>query len=157
MDVALTDAGRRRHEFSTVEHLLFALLNDPSAQDVLRSAGANIDKLRGDLDAHLDNDVPTVPEGRRLEVRPSLGFSRVVQRAALHVQSSGKEEVGTTNVLVAMFSEPDSYAVYLLEQAGVRRLDVVRYISHGVPGQEPEPGAPPRFEEQGRGAPNPAD
>ncbi|MGM0577560.1 MAG: ATP-dependent Clp protease ATP-binding subunit ClpA [Myxococcota bacterium] len=154
MDVALTEARRRRHEFATVEHLLYALLNDEDAREVLVNAGADVGRLRDDLEHHLTEDVPEVPLGRRLEVHPSLGFSRVVQRAAIHCQGAGKEEVRTTNVLVAMFSEPESFAASLLEDAGTSRLDVVRYISHGTPkygsatGQGP---GGPSFEERGTG------
>ncbi len=149
MDVAISEARSRRHEFSTVEHLLHALLNDDEAREVLLKAGADVGALRDALDAYLTEEVPTVPEGQRLDVHPSLGFSRVVQRAALHCQGSGKEEVKTVHVLVSIFAEQDSFAVHLLEEAGTSRLDVTRYVSHGVTKRA---GRRPSFEEGGEGA-----
>ncbi|MCA9558637.1 MAG: AAA family ATPase, partial [Myxococcales bacterium] len=115
--------------------------------------GADTDQLRAALDEHLSSDVPTVPEGQRLDVHPSLGFSRVVQRAALHCQGSGKEEVKTVHVLVAIFAEQDSFAVHLLEEAGTSRLDVTRFVSHGVAKRG---GQRPAFEEGGIDAPRTA-
>ena len=150
MDVALTEAQRRRHEFSTVEHLLLALLNDEATANTLRGAGADVRRLKRLLEDHLDDDVEALPEGRHVQVHPSLGFSRVVQRAALHCQGAGKDEVKTINVLVAIFAEPDSVAAQLLEDAGTSRLDVVRYISHGA---SPEGREGPSYEEQGAGRP----
>ncbi|MCC6624066.1 MAG: ATP-dependent Clp protease ATP-binding subunit ClpA [Deltaproteobacteria bacterium] len=132
MDMALAEARARRHELSTVEHLLFAFLHDEGTRTILARSGVELDKLRDKLEQHLEHQVPKIPEGATLRVHPSAGFSRVVQRAALHVQGAGKDEVGTGNVLVAMYAEPDSFAAYLLEQCGARRLDVVRYLSHGV-------------------------
>ena len=159
MDVALTEARRRRHEFGTVEHLLYALVNDDEARGVLVAAGCNIRKLKASIEHHLEEDVDEIPEERLLQVHPSLGFSRVVQRAALHVQGAGKEEVGTVNVLVAIFSEPDSFASHLLEEAGTSRLDVVRFISHGVrkasgsSGPSGGRGDRPSYEERGASGP----
>ncbi|MFT7579992.1 MAG: ATP-dependent Clp protease ATP-binding subunit ClpA, partial [Myxococcota bacterium] len=140
MDMALAEARQRRHEFSTVEHLLYAFLHDDPTRKVIKNAGANLDQLRAGLEAHLEDNVPRIPETAVLRVHPSIGFSRVVQRAALHVQGAGKEEVEPVNVLVAMYSEPDGHASYLLEEAGARRLDVVRFLSHGV-AKRGEPGA----------------
>ena len=151
MDVAMSEAGRRRHEFCTVEHLLFALLNDDTARQALQRSGTQLAKLEEVLEAHLDEDVAEVPGDRQLTVHPSLGFSRVVQRAWLHCQGSGKDEVLTTNVLVAIFAESDSHAVHLLESCGVTRLDLVQYISHGV---EKSPGrSRPAYEERGGSSP----
>ncbi|MFO0748644.1 MAG: AAA family ATPase [Myxococcota bacterium] len=132
VDMALAEARARRHELSTVEHLLFAFLHDEATRVVLARSGVELEKLREKLETHLETQVPKVPEAAMLRVHPSAGFSRVLQRAALHVQGAGKDEVGTANVLVAMYAEPDSFAAYMLEQCGARRLDVVRYLSHGV-------------------------
>ena len=132
MDLALGEARQRRHEFSTVEHLLYAFLHDDETRNVIKRSGGNLDGLKRALEEHLDGELPRVPEAVPLRVHPSLGFSRVVQRAALHVQGSGKEEVMPANVLVAIYSEPDSHAAYLLTEAGAARLDVVRFLSHGI-------------------------
>jgi ATP-dependent Clp protease ATP-binding subunit ClpA len=134
------DAKERRHEFMTVEHLLLALLDNPSAAAVLRACGADIGKLGQDLRAIINETVPTLPGGDDRDTQPTLGFQRVLQRAVYHVQSSGRKEVTGANVLVAIFSEKDSHAVYFLGQQDVTRLDVVNYISHGVAkiGQEPQ-------------------
>jgi ATP-dependent Clp protease ATP-binding subunit ClpA len=134
------DAKERRHEFMTVEHLLLALLDNPSAAAVLRSCGADLGKLGQDLRAIINETVPTLPGGDDRDTQPTLGFQRVLQRAVYHVQSSGRKEVTGANVLVAIFSEKDSHAVYFLGQQDVTRLDVVNYISHGVAkiGQEPQ-------------------
>ena len=145
IDVAMTEAGRRRHEFCTVEHLVFALLNDDDARRVLQRSGANLKALQRGLEEHLSENVESVPEDSQLTVHPSLGFSRVVQRAWLHCQGAGKDEVLPKNVLVAIFAESDSHAVHLLETSGVTRLDLVRFLSHGV---EKSPGRRrPAFEE----------
>jgi len=142
MDMALAEARQRRHEFSTVEHLLYAFLHDEPTRMIILRSGGDVDKLKASLEEHLDNDLPKVPEQAALRVHPSLGFSRVVQRAAIHVQGAGKDEVTPANVLVAMYAEPDGHAAYLLAEAGARRLDVVRYLSHGVAkNQAPAPGA----------------
>jgi len=133
MDGALAEARTRRNELATVEHLLFAMVQDEPTRIILSKSGVDLEKLQTKLDHHLDAEVPKLPDGVTLRVHPSAGFSRVVQRAVLHVQGAGKEEVGTGNVLVAMYAEPDSFAAYLLEQCGARRLDVVRFLSHGVP------------------------
>ncbi len=126
------DAKERRHEFMTVEHLLLALLDNPSAAAVLRACGAELGKLGQDLRAIINETVPTLPGGDDRDTQPTLGFQRVLQRAVYHVQSSGRKEVTGANVLVAIFSEKDSHAVYFLGQQDITRLDVVNYISHGV-------------------------
>jgi len=132
MDLALSEARQRRHEFSTVEHLLYAFLHDDETRNVIKRSGGDTELLKASLEEHLDSELPRVPDTVALRVHPSLGFSRVVQRAALHVQGSGKDEVNPSNVLVAIYSEPDSHAAYLLTEAGAARLDVVRFLSHGI-------------------------
>src|SRR5688572_24934732 len=145
------EARERRHEFMTVEHLLLALLENPSAAAVLRACGADVAKLGGDLKAIINETVPVLPAGDDRDTQPTLGFQRVLQRAVYHVQSSGRKEVTGANVLVAIFGEKDSHAVYFLNQQDVTRLDVVNYISHGIAkiGQDPakgeaEPGDEPK-------------
>ncbi len=132
MDMALAEARARRHELATIEHLLFAFTQDEDTRVVLERSGAELSALREKLEEHLSTQVPVLPEDAPLQVQPSAGFARVVQRAAVHVQGSGREEVTTANVLVAIFAESDCFAAYILEQCGVTRLDVVRYLSHGV-------------------------
>jgi len=132
LNQAFKDAKERRHEFMTVDHLLLALLDNPVAATVLRACGADIDRLRRQVREFVDNTTPLIPEGDDREVQPTLGFQRVLQRAVFHVQSSGKNEVTGANVLVAIFNEQDSQAVYFLGQQKVSRLDVVNYISHGI-------------------------
>ncbi len=126
------DAREQRHEFMTVEHLLLSLLENPSAAAVLRACGADLVKLGKDLKAIIAETVPVLPAGDDRDTQPTLGFQRVLQRAVYHVQSSGRKEVTGANVLVAIFGEKDSHAVYFLNQQEVARLDVVNYISHGV-------------------------
>jgi ATP-dependent Clp protease ATP-binding subunit ClpA len=125
-------AREARHEFMTVEHLLLALLENPSAVAVLRACGANAERLTTDLSQVVADTVPVLPAGDSRDTQPTLGFQRVLQRAVYHVQSSGKKEVTGANVLVAIFGEKDSHAVYFLQQQEVTRLDVVNYISHGI-------------------------
>ncbi|MGX2039393.1 ATP-dependent Clp protease ATP-binding subunit ClpA [Methylocaldum sp. MU1018] len=132
LNVAFRSAYEKRHEFITVEHLLLAMLDNSIAVEVLRACGANVDQLRKDLTEFLDETTPLIPPGVKRETQPTLGFQRVLQRAAFHVQSSGKKEVTGANILVAIFSEQDSQAVYLLNKQDVTRLDVVNYISHGI-------------------------
>jgi len=121
-----------RHEFLTVEHLLSSILETTPVQDVLRSCGADVAVLAKDLLDHIEQSTPRLPEGDDREAQPTLGFQRVLQRAVFHVQSSGRKEVAVTNVLVAIFSEKQSHAVFLLSRQDVSRLDVVNYISHGM-------------------------
>lgn len=129
---AIQNARRYRHEFITVEHLLAALLDDPSASRAIRACGGDLEKLRLELESYLERYVPVLPEESESEPQPGLGFQRVIQRAILHVQSSGKKEVSGTNVLIAIFSEKDSHAAYFLNQEDVTRFDVVNYVSHGI-------------------------
>ena len=129
-----------RHEFLTVEHLLSSILETTPVQDVLRSCGADVAVLAKDLLGHIEQSTPRLPEGDDREVQPTLGFQRVLQRAVFHVQSSGRKEVAVTNVLVAIFSEKQSHAVFLLSRQDVSRLDVVNYISHGMSRTEDEKG-----------------
>jgi ATP-dependent Clp protease ATP-binding subunit ClpA len=131
LSLAAREAQRRRHELMTVEHLLFGLLHDDATRKVLRHSGGRPDELRRQLDQYLDREVPQVPDSHDVLPSPSKGFQRVLQRAAYHVQSSGKELLEPHNVLIAIFSEIDSTAHTLLEQSGVTRLDVVSYVSHG--------------------------
>jgi ATP-dependent Clp protease ATP-binding subunit ClpA len=129
---AFHQAREARHEYLTVEHLLLAILDTPKVREVLRACGAELPRLKQELKEHLDQTTPRLEEGEEREVQPTLGFQRVLQRAVFHVQSSGKKEVGVPNVLVAIFSEKQSHAVYLLNRQHVTRLDVVNYISHGL-------------------------
>ena len=134
LHMAFVEARQARHEFITVEHLLLALLDNPSAAEVLRACAVNIDDLRKTLTNFINDNTPTVPGTSEVDTQPTLGFQRVIQRAIMHVQSAsnGKKEVTGANVLVAIFGEKDSHAVYYLHQQGVTRLDVVNFISHGV-------------------------
>ena len=129
---AFNDARRKRHEFMTVEHLLLALLDNPLAAEVLRACGADLDALRDDLERFLDETSPMLGINDSRETQPTLGFQRVLQRAVLHVQSSGSKEVTAANVLVAIFGEKESQAVYFLRKQNVSKLDITNYISHGI-------------------------
>ena len=140
LHMAFMEARQKRHEFITVEHLLLAMLDNPSASEVLRACAANIDELRKQLTEFINEHTPVV-SGEEVDTQPTLGFQRVIQRAILHVQSSGKKEVTGANVLVAIFGEKDSHAVYFLHQKGVTRLDVVNFISHGI-SKVPQTSAP---------------
>jgi len=142
LNFAFKDARDRNHEFMTVEHLLLALLDNNAAAEVLRACGANIDRLRKELREFLDETTPLLPPNDDRDTQPTLGFQRVLQRAVFHVQSSGKNEVTGANVLVAIFSEQESQAVYFLKKQEITRLEVVNYISHGISKiNEEEPGA----------------
>jgi ATP-dependent Clp protease ATP-binding subunit ClpA len=132
LHMAFMDARQKRHEFISVEHLLMAMLDNPSAAEVLRACGANIDAMREQLGNFIEEHTPKVAGEGEVDTQPTLGFQRVIQRAILHVQSSGKKEVTGANVLVAVFGEKDSHAVYFLTQQGVTRLDIVNFISHGI-------------------------
>ena len=129
---AFNDARDKRHEYITVEHLLLALLDNSSANSVLQACGADLNLIRSELNEYLEKNTPVFSDVVSGEVQPTLGFQRVLQRAVFHVQSSGKKEVVGANVLVAMFGEQESQAVYLLSKQGVNRIDVVNYISHGI-------------------------
>ncbi|MCS6945412.1 MAG: ATP-dependent Clp protease ATP-binding subunit ClpA [Sutterellaceae bacterium] len=134
LHMAFVEARQARHEFITVEHLLLALLDNPSAAEVLRACACNIEDLRKSLQNFIADNTPILPPNSDADTQPTLGFQRVIQRAIMHVQSTsnGKKEVTGANVLVAIFGEKDSHAVYYLHQQGVTRLDVVNYISHGI-------------------------
>ena len=151
LHMAFVEARQQRHEFITVEHLLMALLDNPSAAEVLRACAANIEDLRKSLAQFIKENTPTVGGTDEVDTQPTLGFQRVIQRAIMHVQSTGngKKEVTGANVLVAIFGEKDSHAVYYLHQQGVTRLDVVNFIAHGI--KKSEPPEPPKGPE-GNGA-----
>ena len=139
LHMAFVEARQQRHEFITVEHLLLALLDNPSAAEVLRACSANIDDLRKSLANFIKDNTPQVAGTDEVDTQPTLGFQRVIQRAIMHVQSTGngKKEVTGANVLVAIFGEKDSHAVYYLHQQGVTRLDVVNFIAHGIKKSDP--------------------
>ncbi|MCK9507709.1 MAG: ATP-dependent Clp protease ATP-binding subunit ClpA [Pigmentiphaga sp.] len=151
LHMAFVEARQARHEFITVEHLLLSLLDNPSAADVLRACAVNLEGLRNNLRSFVNDNTPTVPGTGEADTQPTLGFQRVIQRAIMHVQSTGnsKKEVAGANVLVAIFGEKDSHAVYYLHQQGVTRLDVVNYLSHGITKQgQQEPPAPAKEAEE---------
>src|SRR3979409_1299196 len=132
LQMAFVEARQKQHEFITVEHLLLAMLDNPSAAEVLKACGVDIAELRGVLTDFINEHTPRLSPHSDADTQPTQGFQRVIQRAILHVQSSGKKEVTGANVLVAIFGEKDSHAVYFLHQKGVTRLDVVNFISHGI-------------------------
>lgn len=152
---ALALASERRHEYATLEHLLLALGDDPDATTVLKACGVDIERLKRDLTEFLDKDLAGLVTDRSGDPKPTAGFQRVVQRAAIHVQSSGRDEVTGANVLVALFSERESHAVYFLQLQDMTRLDAVNFISHGIakaPGRsQPRPvqGTPGTSQEEG--------
>ncbi|MFO0214394.1 MAG: ATP-dependent Clp protease ATP-binding subunit ClpA, partial [Burkholderiales bacterium] len=158
LHAAFVEARHKRHEFITVEHLLLALLDNPSAQEVLKACAAKVDDLRKSLSEFIEQHTPTVAGDGEVNTQPTLGFQRVIQRAILHVQSSGKKEVMGANVMVAIYGEKDSHAVYYLHQQGISRLDVVNFISHGISkaapqgAEKPEAGADAAEGEQAGGA-----
>ena len=155
LNTAFQTARDQRHEFITVEHLLNALLDNPSALRVLRACGGNIDELRKVLSGFLREKVPVLPADSGVDTQPTLGFQRVIQRSVLHVQGAGKKEVTGANVLVAIFGEKDSHAVYYLHKQNISRFDVVNYISHGiskVPGESQNELPAPDESEEGVGA-----
>ncbi|MBC7375861.1 MAG: AAA family ATPase, partial [Burkholderiaceae bacterium] len=157
LHMAFVEARQQRHEFITVEHLLLALLDNPSAAEVLRACSANIDDLRKSLSNFIKDNTPQVAGTDDVDTQPTLGFQRVIQRAIMHVQSTGngKKEVTGANVLVAIFGEKDSHAVYYLHQQGVTRLDVVNFIAHGIKKSDPpEPakGSEPSTSESEEGS-----
>ena len=150
---ALSLASDRRHEYATLEHLLLGLADDSDAATVLRACGVDLDKLRSDLTEFLDKDLSGLASDRPGEPKPTAAFQRVVQRAAIHVQSSGRDEVTGANVLVAMFSERETHAVYFLQLQDMTRLDAVNFISHGI---AKAPGRTAQRPVQGSNAPPPA-
>src|SRR5216110_794938 len=132
LHMAFVEARQKQHEFITVEHLLLAMLDNPSAAEVLKACGVDLDELRGVLGDFVSEHTPRLSPHSDADTQPTQGFQRVIQRAILYVQSSGKKEVTGANVLVAIFGEKESHAVYFLNQRGVTRLDVVNYIAHGI-------------------------
>ena len=132
LHLAFVEARQKRHEFITVEHLLLAMLDNPSAAHVLRACGADLDELRAVLADFIATHTPVLPGSGEVDTQPTVGFQRVIQRAILHVQSTNKKEVTGANILVALFSEKDSHAVFFLNQRAITRLDVVNYIAHGI-------------------------
>ena len=132
LHMAFVEARQKQHEFITVEHLLLAMLDNPSAAEVLKACGVDLEELRGVLVDFIGEHTPRLAPHSDADTQPTQGFQRVIQRAILHVQSSGRKEVNGANVLVAIFGEKDSHAVYFLQKQGVTRLDVVNYISHGI-------------------------
>jgi ATP-dependent Clp protease ATP-binding subunit ClpA len=151
LHMAFVEARQKQHEFITVEHLLLAMLDNPSAAEVLKACGVDLDELRGVLTDFISEHTPRLSPHSDADTQPTQGFQRVIQRAILHVQSSGKKEVTGANVLVAIFGEKESHAVYFLNQRGVTRLDVVNYIAHGItknPQQKQEKG---ESKEEGEG------
>ena len=150
LNIAFQEARQKRHEFITVEHLLLALLDNPTAARVIRACGGNIDDLRKALTGFLQQNVPLLAPGADADTQPTLGFQRVIQRAVLHVQGVGKKEVTGANVLVAIFGEKESHAVYFLHKQNISRLDVVNYIAHGIsklPGEGGDAPAPDEAED----------
>ena len=143
-------AREARHEFMTVEHLLLALLDNPSAEAVLRAVGADFPQLQQQLEEAIEVSVNKLADDDGRDTQPTLGFQRVLQRAVYHVQSSGKKEVTGANVLVAVFGEKDSHAVYFMNQQDVHRLDVVNYMSHGIARHDEGEGASPSPEGEGK-------
>ncbi len=151
---ALEYALERRHEFLLLEHLLLAMLDDVAAQEILAACGADMDALRTDLTAFLDEQVESLPEGTDVEPQQTLSFQRVLQRAAMHVRSAGRETLNAGNLLVSMFREPESYAIYSLSKQDITRFDVVNYVSHGItkggrPDAARKSAAPSGVEEDG--------
>ncbi|ESS14228.1 MAG: ATP-dependent Clp protease ATP-binding subunit ClpA [Burkholderiales bacterium] len=158
LHMAFVEARQQRHEFITVEHLLLALLDNPSASEVLKACSANVDDLRKSLTQFIKDNTPQVAGADDVDTQPTLGFQRVIQRAIMHVQStgSGKKEVTGANVLVAIFGEKDSHAVYYLHQQGVTRLDVVNFIAHGIRKNDPPEAGKAEGEASGEEAPQAA-
>jgi ATP-dependent Clp protease ATP-binding subunit ClpA len=147
---AFKEARAKHHEYMTVEHMLLSLLDNPPAARVLRACGLNSEQLRRDITLFIDETTPQLPKNAERDIQPTLGFQRILQRAVFHVQSAGRKEVNGANVLVALFSEQDSQAVFLLNQQNVTRLDVINYMSHGiskVPGEHQEDEIPPDIDE----------
>jgi ATP-dependent Clp protease ATP-binding subunit ClpA len=132
LQLAMSEAVNRRHEYVCLEHLLYAMLHDATASNILRNCGANLDQLRKSLADYLDNNIERMPQDEEVVPRYAVGVQRALQRAAMHVQSAGREQIDASNVLVALFSEPQSQAIYLLEQQEVTRFDVINFIAHGV-------------------------
>jgi ATP-dependent Clp protease ATP-binding subunit ClpA len=154
LHLAFVEARQKRHEFITVEHLLLTMLDNASAAQVLRACGANIDELRVVVTNFITQNTPVIPGGNEVDTQPTVGFQRVIQRAILHVQSSNKKEVVGANILVALFGEKDSHAVYFLTQRNISRLDVVNYISHGIDKAQSDTPTKPQQEAEAEQDPN---
>ncbi len=154
LNFALRDARKRRHEYLTVEHLLFSLLQDPSIIKIIHACGGSVQNIVKDLERFFEEQLQSFESNaEKIEIQTSIAVQRVLQRAIFHTQSSGKSEVLVSNVLVALFSEKDSHAVYFLTKQGITRLDVVSYISHGIsklPPESEETGPGP-WDEEGEG------
>jgi ATP-dependent Clp protease ATP-binding subunit ClpA len=146
LHLAFVEARQKRHEFITVEHLLLTMLDNASASQVLRACGVNIEELRQVLTDFIASHTPVIPGDQEVDTQPTVGFQRVIQRAILHVQSTNKKEVTGANILVALFGEKDSHAVYFLTQRNVSRLDVVNYIAHGIDKTQPALPSKPQNE-----------
>lgn len=136
------EARVKRHEFVTVEHMLFAMTENDVAKEALRACGIDIDILQSDLELYIEDNTPLLAQNDPRDTQPTIGFQRVLQRAVYHVQSSGKSKVTGDNILVAIFSEPESHAVYYLNRQDMTRLDLVNYISHGIHKYEDEHSFP---------------
>src|ERR1051325_2229836 len=150
LNFALKEAKARRHEYVSLEHLLYALLRDKDGKAAIVACGGDIEKLNKALEEFMTARMETLPQGRDRDPQQTLSFHRVLQRAVIHAQSAEKKEINGGNLLIAMFREPDSYAVYLLEQQGITRFDVVNYVSHGISKitTSEEPAQPEREEEE---------
>src|SRR5712672_2502834 len=133
---ALALANERHHEYATLEHLLLALIDDQDAAAVMRACNVDLDKLRRSLTAYLESELENLVSDGNEDSKPTAGFQRVIQRAVIHVQSSGREEVTGANVLVAIFAERESHAAYFLQEQEMTRYDAVNYISHGITKRE---------------------
>ncbi len=151
LHMAFVEARQKQHEFITVEHLLLAMLDNPSAAEVLKACGVDLEELRGVLTDFINEHTPRLSPHSDADTQPTQGFQRVIQRAILHVQSSGKKEVTGANVLVAIFGEKESHAVYFLNQRGVTRLDVVNYIAHGIAKNPAKKDEKPESKDDGDG------
>ncbi|HWB78884.1 MAG TPA: ATP-dependent Clp protease ATP-binding subunit ClpA [Nannocystaceae bacterium] len=147
---AIEDTQRRRHEYLTLEHLLLALVDDPSAQRVIRGCGGDVEAIRTDVEEFLDENMERIPEGANFTCHQTIGVGRVLQRAVYHVQGAGKREVTGANLLVALFAEPESHAVYILSSHGITRRDVTLFIAHGI-GKGPQSSSLARRPQPGPG------
>ena len=141
LHIALTAANERRHEFATLEHLLLALCDDEDAAAVMRACDVDVEELRATLGDYVDNELASLIVDNDDDAKPTAGFQRVIQRAVIHVQNSGREEVTGANVLVALFAERESHAAYFLAERDMTRYDAVNFISHGI-AKKPGAGEP---------------
>jgi ATP-dependent Clp protease ATP-binding subunit ClpA len=132
LNAALQESKRRRHEYVCLEHLLYALLQDKDASTAIVHCGGDIARLKKSLEEFFDTQLEALPRGVEQPPQQTISFHRVLQRAVIHAQSAEKKEINGGNLLIALFREPDSYAVYLLEEQGITRFDVVNYVSHGI-------------------------